>query len=67
MTSENPLSMCVHNAKRDNYILQPVRLYQREADQFWTPILATTAHEPLKIATVSLPAWATSVAKADPE
>jgi hypothetical protein len=59
MTSEGPLSMCMHNAKRDNYILRPIRLYRRETDQFWNPILATTGREPLEIAIDSLPAPAT--------
>lgn len=59
MTSEGPLSMCMHNAKRDNYILRPIRLYRREADQFWNPILGTTGREPLEIAIDSLPAPAT--------
>jgi len=59
MTSEGPLSMCMHNAKRDNYILRPIRLYRREADQFWNPILGTTGREPLEIAIDSLPTPAT--------
>jgi len=46
----------MHNAKRDNYILRPIRLYRREANQFWNPILATTTNEPLGIAIDSLPA-----------
>jgi hypothetical protein len=32
--SEGPLSMCMYNAKRDNYILRPIRLYRRETDEF---------------------------------
>ena len=26
MTRDGPLSMCLHNAKRDSYILQPIRI-----------------------------------------
>ncbi|SFN75769.1 radical SAM protein [Nitrosospira briensis] len=59
MTSEGPLSMCMHNAKRDNYIFQPIRLYRRETDQFWDPVLARTTHEPLEVAIGSLPTLAT--------
>jgi hypothetical protein len=49
----------MYNAKRDNYILRPIRLYRRETDQFWNPVLATTAREPLEIAIDSLPVSAT--------
>jgi hypothetical protein len=58
MTSDGPLSMCMHNAKRDNYILQPIRLYRRETDQFWDPVLAKTTHEAPEVAIDSLPTLA---------
>lgn len=36
-TANGPISMCVHNAKRDQYILQPVRLATPDGDRQWHP------------------------------
>jgi hypothetical protein len=38
MTQRGPISMCLHNAKRDAFILAPVRLSGPEGDRFWNPI-----------------------------
>ena len=38
MTPEGPLSMCVHNAKRDQYLLVPAKIKQELAVRFWNPI-----------------------------
>ena len=38
MTGRGPISMCLHNAKRDAFILAPVRLSGPEGDCFWTPL-----------------------------
>jgi tetraether lipid synthase len=38
MTQRGPISMCLHNAKRDAFILEPVRLNGPEGDRFWNPI-----------------------------
>lgn len=35
MTSDGPISMCVHNAKRDAFILQPVKMSD---GQVWRPL-----------------------------
>jgi len=35
MTQGGPISMCLHNAKRDAFILAPIRLGGR---RFWDPI-----------------------------
>ncbi len=35
MTSEGPLSMCLYNAKRDDYILKPVRITNKH---YWQPL-----------------------------
>jgi len=32
-----PVSMCLHNSKRDNFILQPVRLQRPSGDRLWEP------------------------------
>lgn len=34
ITNEGPISMCLHNAKRDDYILQPVKQNSR----YWNPL-----------------------------
>jgi hypothetical protein len=42
-TQEGPISMCLHNAKRDDYLLKPLTL--RDGSQ-WQPLLAPErAHE----------------------
>src|SRR5262249_55786869 len=38
MTQRGPISMCLHNAKRDAFILAPVRLSGPEGDRFWNPV-----------------------------
>jgi hypothetical protein len=38
MTQRGPISMCLHNAKRDAFILAPIRLSAPEGDRFWDPI-----------------------------
>lgn len=37
-TPGGPVSMCLHNAKRDEFILQPVRLAGAHGDRFWNPV-----------------------------
>lgn len=38
MTSEGPVSMCTHNAKRDSYILQPIRMQTPQGERLWQPL-----------------------------
>jgi hypothetical protein len=38
MTGEGPMSMCMHNAKRDSFILRPVTLTEGPAVVFWHPM-----------------------------
>jgi len=38
MTRDGPVSMCMHNAKRDSFILQPIRLYGSRGRRFWQPL-----------------------------
>ena len=37
MTPDGPLSMCVHNAKRDDYLLVPAQVQREQAVMFWNP------------------------------
>ncbi len=37
MTPDGPLSMCVHNAKRDDYLLVPARVKTEGVIKFWNP------------------------------
>ena len=37
-TPEGPLSMCLHNAKRDAYLLRPIAVGEGERIGFWDPV-----------------------------
>jgi hypothetical protein len=38
MTAEGPVSMCLHNAKRDSFILQPIRVQTPQGVRLWQPL-----------------------------
>ncbi len=38
MTPDGPLSMCLHNAKRDDYLLVPAAIHRERALRFWNPV-----------------------------
>ncbi len=38
MTRDGPVSMCLHNAMRDSYILQPIRISTWAGDRYWNPL-----------------------------
>ena len=38
MTGDGPLSMCMHNAKRDAFILKPVAMDTAEGKRYWQPL-----------------------------
>jgi len=38
MTQGGPISMCLHNAKRDAFILAPIRLSTPEGQRLWDPV-----------------------------
>lgn len=40
MTKDGPVSMCLHNAKRDDYILQPIPIKDEHVIKFWHPLEA---------------------------
>lgn len=54
MTPEGPLSMCVHNAKRDTYLLQAARIESGTAVRFWNPADGSWSAQPPKHIAVSL-------------
>jgi hypothetical protein len=39
MTAQGPISMCMHNAKRDEYILEPIKL---KSEKIWDPLSGKT-------------------------
>ncbi|MGB1799975.1 MAG: radical SAM protein [Gammaproteobacteria bacterium] len=42
MTKDGPISMCAHNAKRDEYILQTIPIKKEEKITFWHPLEGKT-------------------------
>lgn len=49
MTAGGPISMCMHNAKRDRFILQPVSIHTPEGTKYWRPLTgypASTGESP---------------------
>ena len=45
-SAQGPVSMCVHNAKRDALILQPVRRETAAGPAFWDPLTGETGTAP---------------------
>jgi organic radical activating enzyme len=41
-SQDGPLSMCMHNAKRDDYILRPIVLNDGQGNHFWDPLSGKT-------------------------
>lgn len=37
-TEDGPISMCLHNARRDDFVLKPVRIGKGSTGRFWNPI-----------------------------
>lgn len=48
-TGTGPISMCLHNAKRDAFVLRPVRLRGEKRDGFWNPLSGEITPEPIQI------------------
>lgn len=38
ITDDGPVSMCLHNARRDTFILRPIRLHRARPSLFWNPV-----------------------------
>ena len=50
MTGDGPISMCMHNAKRDSFILRPVPLTKGPAVVFWHPMTGELSkHDPRRV------------------
>jgi tetraether lipid synthase len=45
MTQRGPISMCLHNAKRDAFILTPIRLGAPDGVRFWDPVSGALMEE----------------------
>jgi hypothetical protein len=45
-TRDGPLSMCLHNARRDEHLLRPIALGPAAAPVFWHPVTARTSATP---------------------
>jgi len=41
--------MCLHNAKRDVFILSPVRLGGAQGDRFWNPLSGEVSARPARL------------------
>lgn len=48
-TAEGPICMCLHNARRDAFILQPVQVPHPDGDRYWNPLSGaiTASPEPI--------------------
>jgi len=46
MTPTGPISMCMHNAKRDEYILQPVKVTTDKGKKDWDPLTGKIKESP---------------------
>jgi 7,8-dihydro-6-hydroxymethylpterin dimethyltransferase len=49
ITADGPISMCMHNAKRDAFILQPVKFYRQGELRNWNPLRGETDETMLRI------------------
>lgn len=47
MTHAGPISMCLHNAKRDAFILHPIELNRPDGKRFWDPLTGELAESPI--------------------
>lgn len=48
MTADGPMSMCLHNAKRDTLITRPIHLRNTRADSPWQPMMGCCEPEALQ-------------------
>ncbi len=42
MTANGPISMCAHNARRDEFILKPLALQTKQGQAIWNPLSGST-------------------------
>jgi hypothetical protein len=44
-TADGPISMCLHNARRDDFVLAPIRVDAGAATRFWNPVSGRVQHD----------------------
>jgi molybdenum cofactor biosynthesis enzyme MoaA len=54
-TADGPVSMCLHNAKRDAFILRPVKLPGDGRTRFWHPLTGRLHEDLPQVAPAALP------------
>ena len=42
MTADGPISMCAHNARRDEFILKPLTVATERGEALWNPLSGAT-------------------------
>ena len=48
-TSEGPMSMCLHNAKRDQHLLKPIAIQREGQLKYWNPLSGKLEDAPARI------------------
>lgn len=48
-TEDGPLSMCVHNARRDHYLFQPARIKSERGDGWWSAATGEQTNRPHRL------------------
>ena len=46
MTADGPISMCLHNAQRDTFILRPIEIHTPAGRRLWQPLSGALSDEP---------------------
>lgn len=47
-TDDGPVSMCLHNARRDTFILRPIRIHRAASTVFWDPVSGAETTVPVE-------------------
>ncbi|MEA2779520.1 MAG: 7,8-dihydro-6-hydroxymethylpterin dimethyltransferase [Rhodospirillaceae bacterium] len=45
-SADGPLSMCLHNARRDEFLLKPTRIATEDGPTFWNPVTGELQQDP---------------------
>ena len=53
-TASGPISMCMHNTKRDVFILQPVRLARAAGERYWDPLSGVDSERPASSSSIEI-------------
>ena len=54
-TADGPISMCLHNARRDDFLLRPLPIRQRASAIFWNPVTGRLQNDPHPVQAPILP------------